>query len=141
MRLVALGNKRTVATMLSELPAQYQTETGSVQKKKKKGRVGTTKMYGGSDVLGWRKGSTGAHGLAHQMLKHPQCLLRTSGSVLAGERHSLEHVTNCCLASQGSYFFHKLDLLSLSCKPSKCNFFYVIFWGSQSCPAVLNRET
>lgn len=31
MRLVALGNERTAVTMLSELPAQQQNETGSVQ--------------------------------------------------------------------------------------------------------------
>lgn len=86
MRLVALGNEHAAVTMLSELPAQQQNETGSVQEK---GRVGRTETHEGSGLHEGRKRNTGVHAFAQQMLKHPQCLLRASGSVLAGERRSL----------------------------------------------------
>lgn len=81
--MVAQGNQHTAVAKLSEPNNRTKQEVC------KKRQGGNNKKYGGSGLLEGRKRNTGVHVFAQQMLKHPQCLLRASGSGLAGERCSL----------------------------------------------------
>lgn len=71
-------------------------------------REGERKVRGGSGLLERRKRKTGVRDFAQQMSKHPQCLLRASGSLLAGKQSSLQHVFNCHPVSHGGVF-EKID--------------------------------
>lgn len=65
--------------------AHNRTKREVNEKGGRKKQGGNVTGGGGSGPLERRKRKTGVQGFAQHMLKRPQCLLRTNGSLLAGK--------------------------------------------------------